>query len=120
MVRIVKARTLLAGTGPAVVDASQAFSVEVGGALCARTRSTGALMSDDEHGKHRDAQQEPDRGKGDWKASQASTTMSAATESLAVPKRPRILSRCAVWSSRTRNRLVYSVDGDTGAENTGS
>jgi len=55
VVGVVELGALLTGTGPAVFDAGQTFSVEVCCAVCAGSGATGALVCDDEGSECDDA-----------------------------------------------------------------
>jgi hypothetical protein len=64
VVRIVELGALLAGTGPVVFDAGQAFSVEVCCAVGAGPGATCVLVCNDKGGECCDAYEEPGGGEG--------------------------------------------------------
>src|SRR6266581_1443504 len=62
VVGIVELGALLAGASPAVLDAGQAFSIEVRCAVCAGSDAARVLVCDDESGECGNAQEEPGGG----------------------------------------------------------
>ena len=78
-------------------------------------------MGDHQSCEHPHAYEQPSAQKARvWNEIQAAMRIIAATVSRAVPNLERTWSKWAVCSSRRRSRRVYSVEGDTGAQNTGT